>query len=148
MHKTKLGISVGLVGAFISFLALFFNVTDWFFVALIAFILWHEDNTWLRKLVIKVAIISLILLLIPYAVDLVLSIIIFFADGCDVGLAMSVRSINSYIDIYSWSSHISFYIDKIVIIIKVFIFAALGIKSLNQRHFKMKRIDKLIDKNI
>lgn len=148
MHKTKIGISVGLMGAFICFMGLFFNVTDWFFVALIGLVLWLEDNTWLRKLVIKVAIISLILLLIPYATNIVLGIIKFFKDGCEIDFVLSLKYLKTYLNSAMWSARISFYIEKIVLIIRILIFVVLGIKSLNQGHLHMKRIDKLIDKNV
>lgn len=146
MHKTKLGISVGLMGAFVCFLGLFFDVTDWFFVAIIGIILWQEENTWLKKLVVKVAIISLILLLTPYIVDIIISVFDFL-NGFNNDMVLT-QYMGSSIDSAVWSARIHFYLDKVVLFIRTFIFIVLGIKSLNQRHFHMKRIDKIIDNNI
>lgn len=147
MYKTKLGISVGLLGAFICFLGLFFDVTNWFFVALLGLVLWLEDNAWLRKLMVKVAIISLILLLIPYVTDLVISIFEFF-DGYNIDETLAQTYIGSYSDYVLFTNHVHFYLDKIILVLRTVVFIILGVKSLNQGHFSMKRIDKLIDKNV
>ena len=135
MHKTKLGISVGLMGAFICFLGLFFDVKSWLFLAIIGLVLWQEENAWLKKLVIKVAIISLCLLLVPYAVNVVRDII---------DIIRGIFSINKSL----WSDRIDFYIPRIVFLLRTFIFIMLGSKSLKQKHVSMTSIDNIINKNI
>lgn len=134
MHKTKLGISVGLAGAFICFLGYFLGITSWAFIAIVGFVLLKEENEWLRRLSLKVVLVSAFFMLIPLFLG-------FVQDGFDI----INRMFNSTI---SWPISLDSYIRDIASILEVIVFAILTTKSLKQGHVKIKSIDNIINKNV
>ena len=76
MQKTKLGISVGLLGAAVYFTALFGGYLP--LIVLAGYILLFEENPWLKKSAVKSAVIvfsfallSALIGFIPNAIDLI-----------------------------------------------------------------------------
>lgn len=135
MYKTKLGVSVGIMGALVCFLGYFLGVTSWPFLVVIGLILWKEDNEWLRRLVIKVAIISLFFALIPVAIN-----------GIQYIFNILNRMFNT--DKVKWPVSLDYYINTIANILEIIVFVLLGFKSLNQKHVKIKPVDDIINKNV
>lgn len=135
MQKTKLGISVGLLGAALFFSCLFGDI----FVALIlgGYILLFEENAWLKKAAVKgvallfgLALLSSLIYLIPNAIG-------FIDDICNVFDG------NFYIEFIS--DIINVFNSALVLIEKI-LFIVLGVKAFNQGTVKIPVIDSLVNK--
>lgn len=141
MEKTKLGISVGLFGAFLYVAALF---GGYIAVTLLAgYVLLMESNEWLKKTAVKAvatlacfSFLSLLVGLIPDAVDVITGVF------------------NVFFNFFGNSIHFSFIdsifgvISQIISFLKDVVFVVLIYKALNQGTIKLPVIDNLIDKYI
>lgn len=135
MKQTKLGISVGLLGAAIYFMGLFSGY--WVAVLLAGYILLFEENEWLKKAAVKAvsllvffSLFVLVINLIPNAISFINNIVAVFGGNFSaVVLSRIVTVIVSALDI----------IEKILFIL-------LGIKALNQGTISVPIVDKLINK--
>ncbi len=135
MQKTRLGISVGLLGAALFLSCLFGS----FMVAVIlaGYILLFEENAWLKKSAVKgvallfgFALLSAIVHLIPNAIDLIDSI---------------ARVFDGYVHV-EFISDIIRVIDNVLNIAEKILFIVLGFKALNQGTIKIPVIDSLVNK--
>lgn len=135
MHKTKLGISIGMLGALMYVLGLF---DGYYVVVLIAgYVLLCEDNEWLRRTSVKV----------------ILTMLLFSALNTFTGFASSVvyfiNDIFSMFGSFFYAPFISNLIDAIERIIGVarkILFLVLAAKALNQGTITIPVVDRLIDK--
>ena len=136
MQKTKLGISVGLLGAIIYFASAF---GGGFLVALLlcGYVLLVEDNPWLRKtsvkavlLLIMFSLVSVILGLIPDIWETITNLLMAFNKYPSSTFILGINST----------------ISSAITIVKSVLFVILGLKALNQASIKLPAIDKLIDK--
>lgn len=135
MQKTKLGISVGLLGAAIYFTSLFSGYLVP--VILTGYVLLCEENEWLKRNAVKaVALLTAfsflvaVIRLIPDAIGFVDDVFIIFNGSFRLlFLTKIVNVILSAIDI----------IEKIL-------FIGLGVKALNQGSISVPVVDKLINK--
>lgn len=138
MQKTSLGISVGLLGGIICLLGAVFGL-QWYFLAIVAFVLLKEQNEWLRRLVLKVVIIlvsvSVLCLLVNYAFGVVFDIVHIGKDGAEM------------LD-FAWITNISTYVTKYLRIIMDVVLVIIGIKAFSQKHTSIKAVDNLIAKNV
>lgn len=137
MQKTKLGISVGLVGALTYFGGLFGG----YLVALILFgyILLVEDNPWLRKTAVKSVVLlvafsalSTIVGLIPELISFINSVVYIF-DG-----HFSIEILTKIINV----------ITSAISIIKTIVFIVLGIKAFSQGTLNIPVVDNVTNKNM
>ncbi len=134
MQKTKLGISVGFLGAAIYFTGLFSGYLV--AVLLAGYVLMFEENEWLRKNAVKAvalmiffSLITVIINLIPNIINFINNIVVIFGGNFSVViLSRIVTVIVSAIDI----------IEKIL-------FIGLGMKSLSQGTISVPIIDKLVN---
>lgn len=136
MQKTKLGISVGLLGAIIYFVAAFGNnylIT----IVLCGYVLLMEDNPWLKKagvksllIMISCSILSMLIGLIPNAVNIVTSIISAFGSYFSISFLDGIHSA----------------LNLAITLLRMIILSLLGFKAFNQGTLKISFIDKLIDK--
>ena len=135
MHKTRLGISVGLLGAALFFACFFggYTVT----IILAGYILLFEENAWLKKATVKCvallfafSILSSVISLIPNAIDFIDSIFSVFGGN------FYISFIDNIIDV----------IDVALSIIKKLLFIVLGLKAFNQGTVKIPVIDSLVNK--
>ena len=135
MQKTRLGISVGLLGAATYFMGLF---SGYIVVVILAgYILLFESNVWLKKSAVKaVALLVLFSLLIavinliPNAISLINNLMAVFDRSFSViVLSRIVTVIVSVLDI----------VEKILFIL-------LGVKAINQGTISFPVVDKLINK--
>lgn len=135
MQKSKLGISVGLVGATIYFSGLFNGLL---LIAILAeYVLLVEENEWLRRTSVKAvllfvmfSLLTAIIGLIPDAISLISSLFGIF------GGSFSIPFISSIVD----------FITRGLDIVKVVLFIILGLKSLNQGTIVIPAVDNLINK--
>lgn len=136
MKKTRLGISVGLMG-FIMYIAIGFG--GYIPMILLAgYILLFESNEWLKKSAIKAAVLLVAFSLINGALDLIPSVISF------------VNSIfvvfNSYFTL-SVVTNIIGVIESAVSLMKAVLFIIFAVKSLTQGTVDIKPLDKFINKH-
>lgn len=135
MQKTRLGITVGLLGAAIYFMGLYggYLIT----ALLAAYVLLFEENQWLKRtavravaLMIVFSIANTLIYLLPNVVSVIDSVAGVFGETFYIGA------------IYSLASALSSALDLIE---KVF-FVFLGFKALTQGSVSIPLVDKLIDK--
>ena len=135
MQKTKLGISVGMLGAGLYFMGLFsgYMVT----VLLAGYVLLCEENEWLKKAAVKAitvmvlfSFVSAIINLIPNAMSFIDSIVSMF--GGNFYIAFISNLINAVVTALN-------VIEKLLLL-------GLGVKALNQGTIAVPVVDGLINK--
>lgn len=135
MQKTKLGVSVAVLGAAMYFTGLFsgYIIT----IILAGYILLMEENVWLKKAAVKsvalmivFSILSAVLGLIPDVIGFVDSIFNIFGGSFRISILTNI--------IYMLR-------DGLDLVEKV-LFLLLGLKALNQGTIKVPVIDKLVEK--
>lgn len=136
MKTTKLGISVGFMGAILCALGLFGGY--FLTIAAVAYILFREENMWLRKTSIKV-------LVLIFAFPLLRTIIGFLPDMVDF-----INDVMYLFDDYykvDKLPEIMTVLKDIVNIAEYVIFILLGILAFSQRTIRLPIVDKMIDKH-
>lgn len=137
MQKTKLGISVGLMGAIAYFAGLFSG----YLVAVLIFgyIMLVEDNPWLRKTAVK----SIVLLVTFSALSAVIGLIPDF-----ISLINTIFNVfGSYFSL-SVVTNILAVITSAFSILKTVVFLVLGLKALNQGTLTIPVVDNMTNKNM
>lgn len=135
MQKTKLGISVGLLGAGLYFMGLFsgYMVT----VLLAGYVLLFEDNEWLRKAAVKAISVMVLFSFIGAIVNLIPNAMNF------IDYIVSIFGGNFYI------AFISNLVNAVVTalnVIEKLLLLCLGVKALNQGTIAVPVVDGLINK--
>lgn len=136
MEKTKLGISVGLLGAALCFTGLF-NYLG--LIILAGYVLIFEKNEWLRKSAVKVVTIVIAFTIISTLIGISNSIL----DILNVPL--------SWVKIpfrLSWPLKIDSIVLSVLGILEKLVLLLLGFKAFTQGTISLGPIDKIIDKNI
>lgn len=135
MQKSKLGISVGIVGALLYFAGLFNGLL---LIAIIAgYVLIAEENQWLRRTAVKSVVLYILFALVSAAIGL---------------LPDTIGFISSFFEIFGGSVSVPFisssaaFIDNGLSIFKTVLFVLLGIKALNQGTIVIPFIDKMVNK--
>lgn len=135
MQKSKLGVSVALIGAALYFTGLFSGYVA--IIVLAGYVLLMEENVWLKKTAVK----SVALLML---FSLVLSVL-----GLIPGL---INFIDDIFNIFGGNFHISFLTGIInmlrsgINLIETVLFLILGLKALNQGTVRVPLIDRVVDK--
>lgn len=136
MEKTKLGISVGLVGAALYFLGLISFIP---LVLIAGYVLLREDNIWLRKTAVKAVVIvigfNLLSILVGFGSD-IFGVINYF-----VGLTPAHFSVN-------YPLRIDTLIRYILDLGQTLLLLVLGFKAFSQGSMKVGNIDTMIDKHM
>lgn len=136
MQKTKLGISVGLLGAIVCFAALFSGYLAVFL--LMGYILLFEENDWLKKTAVKAVMIMIafsalgaLIGFIPDAIGLIDSVVGLVGGHFSIGFVSGLVSlVNEALDI----------LEKII-------FLLLGFKAFSQGTVVVGPIDSIVDKH-
>lgn len=135
MQKTKLGVSVGLLGTSVYFMGLFGGYTV--VVLLAGYILLCENNEWLRKAAVKAVSVMAAFSFLIAVVNLIPNAISF---------------IDSFVSIFGGHFYIAFLSNLVNMVVAALnileklLLLGLGIKALNQGTISVPVIDKLIDK--
>ncbi len=135
MQKTKLGISVGLLGAAIYFTSLFSGYLVP--VILTGYVLLFEENDWLRKNAVKAVALMVFFSFIVVVINLIPNAISF------IDYIASIFGGNVYI---AFISNLVNAITSAIDIIEKVLFIGLGLKALNQGNISFPVVDKLINK--
>ncbi|MGF7048413.1 large-conductance mechanosensitive channel [Paenibacillus sp. DS2015] len=136
MQKTKLGISVGMLGAALYFLGLI-NVLGLLLVG--GYVLLFESNEWLKKSAIKA-----IAIVIGFAL---LSIIISFGNDI-ISIINGILSWFGGTAYVSWPLNFNVIANGAIDALEKIVLVILGFKAFTQGDLKVSAIDKVIDKNM
>lgn len=135
--KTKLGISVGLMGAAIYFMGIFGGYLS--LILLVGYVLLFEQNEWLRKNAVKAFVLAIVFSILNALVGLIPNI----ADTITKFMAMFGKYVSK-----SFISNFTSILYNIIGILDITIFLVLGIKSLKQGSIKMEKVDKLVEQHM
>jgi hypothetical protein len=135
MQKTKLGLSVGLVGAALYFLGLF-SFASAFLLA--GYVLLMEENEWLKKTAVKMVTILVAFYLVGLGISYIEEIIQFINNfiGLVKGRPISVPYEFFYL------------LDNILWLAKILIMVLLGFKAMKSETLKLGPVDKVVDDNM
>lgn len=135
MQKTKLGVSVGILGACIYFLALFGSYTPTILLA--GYVLLREENEWLKKCAVK-AVAVMITISVAINVFELIPDVIFWINSifATIGLGFGYSFITSVIGVFTGG----------LSIVKTCVLLLLGLTALNQGTIKVPVVDKMIEK--
>lgn len=135
--KTKLGVSVGLLGAAAYFLGLFSgNVV----LGLLAgYVLLFEENEWLRRTVVKAMVIGIFFSVLTTVIGFIPDIIGIINNAAMVfGKTVSVSVVSKIIT----------FILSVISFVRIVLMLILGFKALNQGTIRLGVVDKTIDKHM
>ncbi len=136
MQKTKLGISVGLLGAALYFMGL---VNFLGLILLAGYVLLFESNEWLRRSAVKAVAIVLGFALISVAIG-ISNDVFAVLNGLLSWVRISFR--------ISWPLQLDSIVLNVVDILEKLILLLLGFKAFTQGSMNVGPIDNVIDKNI
>ncbi len=134
--KSKLGLSVGALGALVFFAALFGGYVGVLLVA--GYIVLVEDNEWLRRSAVKAvftlvffSVLITVINLIPDLLQWISSLVAVFKGTFDHATISSIINV----------------ITKAIEIIRTVLLLILGVKAFDQRTVVIPVVDKFINKN-
>lgn len=135
--KTKLGVSVGLLGAAAYFLGLFSgNVV---LALLVGYVLLFEENEWLRRTVVKAMVIGIFFSVLTTVIGFIPDIIGIINNAAMVfGKTVSISVVSKIIT----------FILSVISFVRVVLMLILGFKALNQGTIRFGIVDKTIDKHM
>ncbi len=137
MQKTKLGISVGLLGAAVYFTCFFSGYLA--AIILAGYILLVEENVWLKRASVKALTIMFIFSIISAVIGLIPNAISFIDDIFRVfGESFYITFISNIISV----------INAALAIIEKILFIVLGLKAFNQGTVAVPVVDDIVNKNI
>lgn len=135
MQKTKLGVTVGMLGAAIYLAGLFNGLLT--AVVLAGYVLLFEENAWLKKNAVKAVAVSLVFSLIvtvlnfiPDFINIINEIFLIFGGNFRIAIISNVISV----------------IVAVINFVQKVLFVILGIKSINQSTITVPVVDSLIEK--
>lgn len=135
--KSKLGVSVGLIGAAIYFATYFGGLIP--ALLLVGYVLLFEDNEWLRKNAVKAIALSIFFSVVVALINLVPNILSVLSSLLNV---FDVQF--SYEIVYSIVNIVTLILD----IIEKCLFLLLGIGSLTQGSISVPFIDNIINEHL
>ena len=136
MQKTKLGISVGLLGAALYFMGLLGIIP---LVIIAGYVLLFEENEWLKKTAVKAVAVVVFFSILSSCVGLASNSTSFLND--------TVLLFNGTIDI-AWLSRILSMCRTVLSFTQTLFLLMLGFKALNQGSVKLGPVDKTINKHM
>ena len=135
MQKTKLGISVGLLGVAIYFMSLFSGYMV--AVLLVGYVLLFEENEWLKKSAVKAIAVMVFFSLLTAVVNLIPNVI------SVIDYIVSMFGGNFYI---AFVANLVNAVVAALNIIQKLLLIGLGVKALNQGTIAVPVADNLINK--
>ena len=136
MQKTRLGISVGLLGAATYFAGLFSGLLATLLLA--GYVLMFEENEWLRRSVVKAITLMILFSICTTVVNLIPNGINFI-NNLEAAFG-GVFSIN-------FLSRLTAALVSVIDICEKILFIALGLKALNQSTIVIPVVDQLLNKH-
>jgi len=137
MQKSRLGISVGLLGAAIYLVALFGGYIP--LILLAGYVLLFEENPWLRRSAVKAGVIVFVFSLlsaligfIPNAMELISDIVRIFNGSFYIPVVSNIISLT----------------NTVLMIVQKILLLVLGIKALTQGNLPIGSVDNTVSKHI
>lgn len=137
MQRTKLGISVGLLGAAICFSGLFSGYL--LMGILVGYVLLFEENIWLRKSAVKVFALMIGFSLLSSVIGLVPNVISFIDE--------IFMMFGGYFSI-NFLSNFFMAIQTLLDMVKTILMLVMGVKAITQGTVSIPGIDNLINKHM
>ena len=137
MEKTKLGLSIGFVGALLYCLGLFGGILVT--IAAVGYVLICEENEWLKKTAVKVVVLMLLFPIVIKLIGIVPDLLSLLGDF--LGLFKVVINLNF---IYAVENLFRGILD----IIEYMVFAVFGVLALFAKTIRIPLLDSFIDKHI
>ncbi|MBQ8815949.1 MAG: hypothetical protein IJZ84_01545 [Lachnospiraceae bacterium] len=135
--KSKLGISVGMLGAIMYFMGLFSGYTV--LLLMVGYVLLFEDNAWLRRTAVKALVVCVSFSLLYYVIGLIPDLIGVIDDVFNIfGESFSITVI----------SRIIYFIQSVISFAETVLLLILGYKALSQKTLVIKPIDKIITEHM
>lgn len=137
MEKTKLGISVGLLGAALFFGALCGGYV--FLLVLAGYVLLFEANEWLKKAAVKAVVLSFAFSVFSSALGLIPSLFRWLSDFLElINLNISFSFIINIVNL----------LTSAIYIVEVICFLALGLKALKMETVAISSVDEMVAKHM
>lgn len=137
MQKTKLGLSVGLVGALLYACGLF---GDWFIIiAAVAYVLILEENIWLKKTAVKALLLAFLFPVLRTVIGVVPDLIGVVEE------LLSIFNVSFRLAVVTGFFNM---LRSIVSIAEYIVMIALGICALSQATVHIPLVDDLINKHM
>lgn len=137
MQKTKLGVSVGVVGAALYFFGFFSGYTAMLLLA--GYVLLMEENEWLKKTAVKAIATMVVFSLLSVLIGLIPNVFDFIGDICDL--------FGGYVS-FSVVFKIQNLLNSILRLVETVVFLLLGLKALRQGTIKVPVVDNLVNKSM
>jgi len=135
MQKTRLGITVGLMGSAVYLISLFGGYLP--AIVLVGYVLLFEENAWLRKNAVRAIAVLVLFSLISTLIHFIPDLINFIDDVFQVFNGnFNVAFLNKIVNVLISALNI---IEKVLLLV-------LGVKALNQGSVSVPVVDKLTDK--
>lgn len=136
MQKTRLGVSVGLMGAITYFVCYFGGYVA--AILVFGYILLVENNQWLRKTAVKALVLTISFSILPMAVELIPDAIKFVVGI--IGIFGGTVNL-------SIMSQIEGVLLNAIGLLKTILFILLGVKALTQGSITIPVVDDMTNKN-
>ena len=137
MQKTKLGISVGLLGALLYFSGLFGGYVITIIMA--GYVLLAEENMWLRKASVKAVALMVVFSILPSLLSLI------------PGATEIINEIGAFFESYFTVPYISNIINllqNVIYFVEKLVFLGLGLKALTQGTIQIPVVDDMVNKHM
>lgn len=134
--KTRLGISVGLMGAMVYFMGLFSGYL--LLVLLVSYVLLFEENEWLKYTAIKAVTVCVMFSVVITCIDMVPTAIGVLTNFLSIfKISFSLSAVTNLVSM----------LDKILGITEKVILLVLGVKALHQGTISICFVDDLINRH-
>lgn len=137
MQKTKLGVSVAVVGAAMYFFGYFSGYTAMLLLA--GYVLLMEENEWLKKTAVKAVATMVVFSLLSVLIGLIPNVFDFIRDICDL--------FGGYVS-FSVIFKIQNLLNSALRLVEAIVFLLLGLKALRQGTIKVPVVDNLVNKSM
>jgi uncharacterized membrane protein len=135
MEKTKLGLSIGVLGAVLYLLGLFSGYIATILVA--GYVLLCENNAWLKKTALRAVFMLLAFSLLSTVVGLIPDLINFVDNICNIFKGHFT---------FNFATNVINVLRDIIGFAEIFAYVFLAFTAIKQKDIKLPIIDKLIEK--
>lgn len=140
MLKTKLGISIAFLGAATYFLVAYTGISSWATLLIVAYVLYAEENEWLKKTVVKAVAVSLFFSILYFVVG--------WFDNVASIINIIIHWFDKTADYFEIPARLTDLFRQIISLASDVILVLLGVFALKMKTIKIPVVDALIDKYV
>lgn len=140
MLKTKLGISIAFLGAATYFLVAYTGISSWVTLLIVAYVLYAEENEWLKKTVVKAVAVSLFFSILYFVVG--------WFDNVASIINIIIHWFDKTADYFEIPARLTDLFRQIISLASDVILVLLGVFALKMKTIKVPVVDALIDKYV